>query len=277
MVMEARSEYPAGPAPLDIDRVSVEYQRGDRKIRALDEITLGVGKGEVVGLVGPNGSGKTSLIRAVTNVVGWTGRISLMGRGAAGLRQREVARLVAVVPQEPLLPGTFTALGCVLMGRTPHLRLLESEGPPDIEAARQAMAATDTWQFADRRVGELSGGERQRVVVARALAQETAVLMLDEPTAHLDIGHQAAVLGLVRSIARMQGKAVLAVVHDLTLAAQYCDRLVALRAGRVVAQGSADEVINPGVLRGMYGIDVRILRHPDTGLPVVAPGIGRFV
>ena len=257
--------------------VTVTYGSRERRITALDRVSLTVSGGEVVGLIGPNGSGKTTFIRAATRGVPAMGTIAIGGRDISALRQQELARLVAVVPQEPSLPPAFTALDCVLMGRTPHLRLLQNEGFRDVEIARRAMLATDTWGLAARRLGELSGGERQRVVVARALAQETEVLMLDEPTAHLDIGHQAAVLGLVSSIARMQGKAVLAVVHDLTLAAQYCDRLVALRAGRVAAQGTADEVISPEVLRGVYGMDVRVLRHPDTGLPVVAPGFGRFV
>jgi iron complex transport system ATP-binding protein len=185
--------------------------------------------------------------------------------------RREVARVAAVVPQEATLPGGFTALDCVLMGRTAHLKLLENEGTRDLEAARRAMMATDTWPLAERRVGELSGGERQRVVVARALAQEARLLLLDEPTAHLDIGHQASVLGLVRRIAAENGMSVLAVVHDLSLAGQYCDRLVLLCGGRVLAEGTPAEVLEAGVLRAAYGVEVRIIAHPDTGRPVVAP------
>jgi iron complex transport system ATP-binding protein len=179
---------------------------------------------------------------------------------------------VAVVPQEPALPLAFSALECVLMGRTPHLRLLENEGASDFEAARRAMERTETWEFAERPVGELSGGERQRVVVARALAQETPVLLLDEPTAHLDIGHQAAVLALMRELCREEGKAVLAVVHDLTLAAAYCDRLVLLApGGTVAAEGTPNEILQSDVLSAVYGTEVEVFAHPRTGRPVVAP------
>ncbi len=242
---------------------------------ALRDVSLQVGVGEMLGLVGPNGSGKTTLIRAVTKVVSpVSGGVRLCGADVGSLSQVEVARRVAVVPQEPLLPEAFTALECVLMGRTPHLRLLENEGAGDFEAARQAMVRTDTWELAERPVGELSGGERQRVVVARALAQETPVLLLDEPTAHLDIGHQASVLGLMRALCREEGKAVLAVVHDLTLAAAYCDRLVMLGAGgTVAAEGSAGEILRPELLAEAYGARVEVFPHPRTGRPVVAPWV----
>ncbi len=190
------------------------------------------------------------------------------------MAQAEIARLAAVVPQDPALPPTFDSLDCVLMGRTPHLRLLQREGARDLEAARRAMLATETWGFAGRPVGELSGGERQRVIVARALAQETPVLLLDEPTAHLDIGHQGAVLDLVRGLTRRDGKAVLAVVHDLTLAAHYCDRLIVLDAGRPRAEGVPGDVLQPELLREVYGAHVTVVAHPETGRPVVAPSDG---
>jgi len=241
----------------------------------LEEVSFTVGGGEKVGLVGPNGSGKTTLIRAVTKVVSSvSGDVCVCGHDVSSLSQVEIARRVAVVPQEPLLPEAFSALDCVLMGRTPHLRLLENEGEGDFEAARQAMMRTDTWELAERPVGELSGGERQRVVVARALAQETPLLLLDEPTAHLDIGHQASVLGLMRALCWEEGKAVLAVVHDLTLAAAYCDRLVMLRAGgTVAAEGSAADILRPEILAEVYGARVEVFPHPRMGWPVVAPWV----
>jgi iron complex transport system ATP-binding protein len=136
------------------------------------------------------------------------------------------------------------------------------------------MQATDTWTLADRPLGELSGGERQRVVLARALAQETPLLLLDEPTAHLDIGHQASALGLVQRLCREEGKGALAVVHDLTLAAAYCDRLVLLRDGEVAAEGDAKSTLRQDVLERVYGTRVSVFPHPETGRPVVAPGFG---
>jgi len=258
---------------LDVRDLSVAYQAGKRMLVALREVSLRVGVGELVGLVGPNGCGKTTLIRTATKVVQpLSGEIRVCGDDVGSLSQVEIARRVAVVPQEPLLPEAFTALDCVLMGRAPHLRLLENEGARDFEAAREAMVRTDTWELAQRPVGTLSGGERQRVVVARALAQETPLLLLDEPTAHLDIGHQGAVLRLMRSLCRDEGKAVLAVVHDLTLAAAFCDRLVMLRSGGTLAvEGSATEVLRPEVLAEVYGAEADVFPHPRTGRPVVAP------
>jgi iron complex transport system ATP-binding protein len=267
-----KNELPA-VSSLHVRTLTVAYTSGRRSLVALREVSLEVAPGELVGLVGPNGCGKTTLIRAVTKVIPrQSGEIRIGGEEVASLSQVEIARRVAVVPQEPLLPEAFTALECVLMGRTPHLRLLENEGARDFEAARTAMQRTGTWELAGRSVGQLSGGERQRVVVARALAQETPILLLDEPTAHLDIGHQASVLGLMRSLCRDEEKAVLAVVHDLTLAASYIDRLVLLRpGGSVVAAGSPDEILRPELLSEIYGAAVDVFPHPVTGRPVVAP------
>jgi iron complex transport system ATP-binding protein len=197
------------------------------------------------------------------------------------------------VPENPALPEAFTVLEVVLMGRTPHLGLLQSERRADWAAVRRALEQTDAWHLANRRIGELSGGERQRVVVARALAQETPLLLLDEPTAHLDVGHQATVLELVLRLchpaalradsASADGgevdgtddrpKAVLAVVHDLTLAAQYCDRLAMLSEGRLVALGSPQEVLLPQVLASVYRTQVSVFSHPLTGRPVVTPAV----
>ena len=262
------STLPGRASLLEVRGLTVAY--GSRL--ALRDVSLELAPGELLGLVGPNGSGKTTLIRAVTAVVPpLAGEIRIAGDDADRLPQRELARRVAVVLQNPQLPEAFTTLDAVLMGRTPHLRLLQTEGPADLEAARRAMVATDTWALAHRRIAELSGGERQRVVVARALAQEAPILLLDEPTAHLDIGHQAAVLELMLSLCRAEGKAVLAAVHDLTLAAQYCHRLVMLHQGLVVAEGSPSEVLRPALLERIYQARVYVFPHPQNGRPVVAP------
>ncbi|KPK22139.1 MAG: hypothetical protein AMJ76_00715 [Dehalococcoidia bacterium SM23_28_1] len=242
------------------------------QIVALRQVSLSLAAGELLGVVGPNGSGKSTLIRAITRLVRpLGGDIRLDGKEVGRLSQRELARWAAVVPQNPYLPDAFTVLEVALMGRTPHLGLLQSEGRADLAAVRRALEQTDTWHLAGRRMGELSGGERQRVVVARALAQETPLLLLDEPTAHLDMGHQAAVLDLVRRLCRTEGKAVLAAVHDLSLAGQYCDRLVMLNEGRVVGEGEPEEVLSPELLTSVYGTRVSVFSHPLTGRPVVTP------
>ena len=273
--LETARAKPLVATVLEVRGLTVAYTTGKRAIVALRDVSLRLAAGELVGLVGPNGSGKTTLIRAVTKtVVPAGGEINLCGDNVTSLSQAEIARRVAVVPQEPLLPEAFTALECVLMGRTPHLKLLQNESAPDFEAARRAMARTNSGELAGRPVGQLSGGERQRVVVARALAQDTPVLLLDEPTAHLDIGHQASVLALMRALCRDEGKAVLAVVHDLTLAAAYCDRLVMLRSnGTVAAEGGASEILRPELLAAVYGAGVDVFPHPRTGSPVVAPWV----
>jgi len=266
-----------GPSPelaplLQVRGLVAAYYRNGRSHTALRGVSLAVAPGEVLGLVGPNGSGKTTLIRAVMGAIKpVAGEVRVLGADVAALSQRERALRAAVVPQEPQLPGAFTALEIVLMGRTPHLRLLQSEGAADLAAVELAMRATKTWDFADRPIGELSGGERQRVVVARALAQETPLLLLDEPTAHLDLGHQAAVLELVRHTCREGRRGVLAVVHDLTMAARYCDRLALLAAGAVAACGPPEDVLHAGILSRIYGAPVDVFPHPRTGRPVVAP------
>ncbi|HEV8575083.1 MAG TPA: ABC transporter ATP-binding protein [Dehalococcoidia bacterium] len=269
------NEMPARTAAVSVVALTVAYTKGKQALVALRDVCFTLATGELLGLVGPNGSGKTTLIRAVTKVVRpVSGEIRIRRDDVASLSQAEVARRVAVVPQEPQLPESFTTLDCVLMGRSPHLRLLENEGARDFEAARGAMERTETWELAERPVGELSGGERQRVVVARALAQETPIMLLDEPTAHLDIGHQASVLGLMRALCREESKAVLAVVHDLTLAAAYCDRLVMLGpGGTVAAEGAPADILRADVLSEVYGAEVEVFAHPRTGRPVVAPRV----
>jgi iron complex transport system ATP-binding protein len=253
---------------LEIRDLTVAYG----ELVALRRVSLSLAAGELLGVVGPNGSGKTTLIRAITRLVRpLAGDIRLDGKEVGRLSQRELARWAAVVPQNPYLPAAFTVLEVALMGRTPHLGLLQSEGRADLAVVRRALEQTDTWHLASRRVGELSGGERQRVVVARALAQETPLLLLDEPTAHLDVGHQAAVLDLMKELCRREGKAVLAAIHDLSLAGQYCDRLVMLSGGRIVGEGEPDQVLSPELLASVYGTRVSVFAHPLTGRPVVTP------
>jgi len=274
MVAPASRTQVAAPL-LVVEGLSVEYGDGLTRIRALDSASLTVRSGEVVALVGPNGSGKTTLIHAIAGAVKPTsGHVLLKDRDVATMRPGDLARIASVLPQEPRLPAAFSALECVVMGRTPYLGLLQTERSEDFDIVRNAMVATDTWRFAGRLMGQLSGGERQRVILARSLAQETPVLLLDEPTAHLDVGQQAMTLALVQREARRSGKAVLAVVHDLTLAGQ-CDRVVVLSEGKVIADGPPKDVIRRELLSAVYGLDAHILLHPDTGDPVVAPSFRR--
>jgi len=232
-------------------------------------------KGELVGLVGPNGAGKTTLLRLFSGTLAPSrGSIEIGGVDIASLNASERARLVSVVPQNPQLPLIFSVLDLVLMGRNAHLKLLEWESQSDIEIARRAMEMTDTWRFRDREIGSLSGGERQRAVVALALAQQSPVMVMDEPTASLDLGHQTGVMDLVRDLQRQRADAIVVAMHDLTLAAQYCDRLVMVTDGRVFAQGTPREVLTRDVISEAYGAEVLVLMHPEAGSPVVVPVSG---
>ncbi|MBI4497761.1 MAG: ABC transporter ATP-binding protein [Chloroflexi bacterium] len=241
-----------------------------------DPVLRGVGlrvePGCLVGLIGPNGSGKSTLVRAIAcTLPAHRGRVLLDGRDVSLLRPAELARRVAVVPQSPALPEAFTGLDLVLLGRTPHLGLLQGEGRRDWEAVFRALERTESLALADRRLSELSGGERQRLVLARALAQEPDVLLLDEPTTHLDLGHQLALLDLVGRLCREQGLAVLAVFHDLNLAARSCDTLALLWRGQIGASGPPAEVLTPEHIAAAYGVEATVVPHPRWGTPLVLP------
>ncbi len=234
----------------------------------LEGVNLELVPGEMVGLMGPNGSGKSTLIKLLSRVLTpQQGGVWIEGEELTSLGQRQVAQRIAVVPQVFEMPTGFTAFEVVLMGRTPHLTWLHSESARDCEIARTAMQATGTWDLADRYVDQLSGGERQRVVIARALAQEPQMLLLDEATAHLDVRHQIEIMNITRRLMLERGLAVLIIFHDLNLAAQYCDRIVLLKDGRVFASGSPREVITREALRAVYGVEMCVFPHPGNQRP----------
>ncbi len=187
--------------------------------------------------------------------------------------------MLGVVPQMPLLPSAFTAFEVVLMGRNPHLGLFQYESQRELDITWQAMEQTMTRHLAMRRVGELSGGEIQCLLIARVLAQETSAILLDEPTASLDIGRQTEILNLIKTLCLEQNRTVLAALHDLNLASQYCDRLVLINNGRIHAQGTPSEVITPQNIKEVYGAEGCVYRHPANGLPAVLinPDNGRVL
>ena len=238
----------------------------------LEDVSLEAVGGEILGIVGPNGSGKSTLLKCINQVLGpRAGVVLLDGSDLSTLTRREIARHVGVVPQDAGVGFPFTVMDLVLMGRTPHLGPLDIEGPGDLEAAERAMRATGVEQLADRLVTEISGGERQRVIIARTLCQETEVLLLDEPTLHLDINHQLEVLELIRALADERDLVVLMATHDLSLASRYCDRILLLDAGRIGAAGTSREVLTPENLRRVYGIEAHISRHEPSGSLVIIP------
>jgi len=240
--------------------------------RALvDGVDVAVGRGEVVGLVGPNGAGKTTLLRAVSGVLTPTsGEVLLGGRPIAELGRREFARQVAVVQQLPEAPSAMTVGELVLLGRHPHLGWFEQESSRDRQIALLAMGRAGCAELAGREIATLSGGERRRAFIARALAQEPALLLLDEPTANLDAGAQAEIGSLLRALA-LDGVGMLVVLHDLTLAASVCDRVVLMSEGQVVASGAAREVITAEHVARVYGPGVGVIRDPASGRVVVIP------
>ena len=257
---------------LEMQGITLAY--GDKKV--VEDVTFQVMPGEMVGLVGPNGSGKSTIIKALSRVVTpHSGRVLINGRDISQIPRRELSLLIGVVPQIPLLPSPFTAFEIVLMGRNPHLGLFQYEGPKDMDIAWQAMEQTSTQCLAERRISELSGGEIQCVVIARALAQETQAILLDEPTANLDIGRQIEILDLVKGLCRENKLTVIAALHDLNLASHYCDRLFLINKGRIHAEGTPIEVINTENIEQVYGCGSYVHTHPLSGLPAVLPRVDR--
>ncbi len=235
----------------------------------VDGIEAAVARGEWVALIGPNGAGKTTLLRAIARLVPFAGSVALEGRDTKELHRAELSRLLAVVPQEPSTPSWMTVAEYVLLGRTPHLGALAKEGRRDREAAVRALARLDLLEYRERRLGTLSGGEKQRVVVARALAQEARIVLLDEPTASLDIGHQQQALELLDALRGESELTLVAAMHDLTLAAQYADRMVLLDRGRVAADGVPHDVLTEAAIARHYGASIDVV--PVGGRIAVIP------
>lgn len=252
---------------LKIQALSVSY--GSRRI--LHDVSLEVASGEVLALIGPNGAGKSTLIRAVSGVIPSTGLIRTNGDDFSSLTPIQRARYIATVPQAVAMPPAFTVWETVILGRTPYLGFLGQPSAKDKAIARQALERVSALPFAERRVGELSGGEQQRVLLARALCQSTPILLLDEPTAHLDLQYQVSLLELVSELAHKDNLAVLIALHDLNLAAHYADRIALMVAGRIKTTGSPSEVLQPEQIAEAYCLPVQVVPHPFLNVPLVLP------
>ena len=252
---------------LAADRLSYSYhRRRARPVQALDGVSLSVAKGSLTGLLGPNGCGKTTLLRLLSGVERpVAGSVSLDGRDLTGFGRRALARRVAVVPQETHPAFDYSVLDMVLMGRHPHLGTFEFEGPSDFRVAQEALEATNTWHLADRPFAALSGGEKQRVVIASALAQAADVLLLDEPTASLDLGAQLDVAALLLRLHRDRAVTMVMATHDLNFAASVCDTLVLMKAGHIIGHGPTAEVMTAEHVRELYGVDVDVLFDQQAG------------
>lgn len=237
--------------------------------RVVDAVDLTVARGEWVGIIGPNGAGKTTLLRAIAGLVSASGAVEILGREVTQLGARTRAKRVAYVPQRPTIPSGVTVTDYVLLGRTPHLGILAVERRRDLDVVAATLAALDLEELAHRDLSTLSGGELQRVVLARALAQEAPLLLLDEPTTALDVGRQQEVLELVEGLRRERDLTVLTALHDLTLAGQFSDRLVLVVEGRVVSAGDRRQVLTPQLIARHYGATVRVVDDGDGGIVVV--------
>jgi cobalamin transport system ATP-binding protein len=267
----------AGSAALEVEGLSFRYHTTEcARAWTLDQLSFQVAAGEILGIVGPNGSGKSSLLKLLAGLLSpQSGTILIGGRQVQQLSQQDIARLVAVVPQEYVQIFPFTVAETVLMGRFPYRKTgfwsigLEDNTEADLHRAHEAMSETDVLSLADRLVSDLSGGERQRVIIARALAQEPKILLLDEPTAFLDINHQIEICSLIGRLRAERQLTVVLVSHDLNVASQYCDRVLMLKEGKLCRIGPPGETIRPDVLRYVYGCDVVVDAHPQTGRPRV--------
>ncbi|MEV0587941.1 ABC transporter ATP-binding protein [Nonomuraea sp. NPDC050310] len=249
---------------ISVDGLSVTL--GERRV--LHDVQLRVERGEWLAVIGPNGAGKSTLLRALMGLIKHEGSVTLAGAGAGPLKPRALARLVAYAPQSPSLPPDMTVFDYALLGRTPYIPYLGRESRHDREVTASVLERLDLTGLAGRQLERLSGGERQRAVLARALAQQAPVLLLDEPTTALDLGHQQQVLELVDRLRRADGLTVLTTLHDLSLAAQYADSLLLVADGRAAATGRPAQVLTEALVSRHFGAHVKIEPGPD-GRPVV--------
>lgn len=240
----------------------VSFETGGKRI--LKDISLSVGRGEFVGLIGPNGAGKTTLLNCIVGINPPEGKIAVAGRETRRMSEKEIAGKITHMHQSTVITSPFLSLDIVLMGRYPHLGWLRGEGPGDYRIARENMEYTDTLRFEKAPVNTLSGGERQRVLFAKALTQQTDIILLDEPTANLDITHQEQLFRYCRELCG-RGTAVVAAVHDLKIAARYCSRLVLMKEGEIISDGTPEGVLTSANLTRAYGVNALAYRNRITG------------
>jgi len=244
---------------VQLEHVSFAYSDG----LVLQDANLSIDEGELVGLIGPNGSGKTTLLKLISGVLYPSqGEIHLDGLSLKRLKRKKVAQRVAMVPQQFHMPFAFRVEEVVMLGRTPFLRMLSERGEKEMDIVSQAIEVVGIKPLAQRFFNELSGGERQKVILAMALAQQPRLLLLDEPTAHLDISHQVEILQLVRSLNEEQGTTIIAAMHDLNLASLYFQRLIMLKEGRIFADGTPREVLTPHLIQEVFSASVQVQPHP---------------
>ena len=259
---------------LRINNIACRYDAAN----VLENIDFSAKGGDFIGVVGPNASGKSTLLKSISKVLKpYTGVVLLNERDVHTLKSAEIAKNLAVVPQESVISFAFTALEVVLMGRTPHLNRFEMESTQDLIIAQKSMELTNTWYLAERPIDTLSGGEKQRIIIARALTQEPRVLLLDEPTDHLDINHQIEILDLIKRLSKEKEMVVIGVFHDLNIVSQYCDRLILLHKGRIFAAGGAGDVLTGENIEKVYGVKVTVKEDDISGKLLIHPQRKRMI
>jgi iron complex transport system ATP-binding protein len=259
---------------LRINNIACRYETTN----VLENINFSARGGDFIGVIGPNASGKSTLLKGISKVLKpHTGVVLLNERDVYTLKSAEIAKNLAVVPQESMISFAFTALEVVLMGRTPHLNRFETESTQDLAIAQKAMELTNIWYLAERPIDTLSGGEKQRIIIARALTQEPKVLLLDEPTDHLDINHQIEILDLIKRLSKEEEMVVIGVFHDLNIASQYCDRLILLHQGRIFAVGEAQDVLTGENIEEVYGVKVTVKQDGVSGKLLIHPQRKRVI
>lgn len=243
---------------------------GYSKEPVIKGISLDIGKGDFIGIIGPNGSGKSTLLRLISRVLSpRQGSITMGERDIAAINLKEFCRKVAFVPQDTLISFSFTAWEIVLMGRIPYLKRMQAESKNDFSIAENSLLLTDTRHLKEKQINELSAGERQRVIIAKALAQEPELLLLDEPTSHLDIGHQVQILDLLKKLNRAHNLTIVMVLHDLNLASEYCGRIILLDDGKIFKEGTAADVLTYQNIETVYKTVVVVNKSPINSKPYV--------
>lgn len=238
----------------------------------LKNININIEKGKFYTILGPNGSGKTTLLRILSKSLHMEkGEISINGKDLSQIKANTLAKEMSVVPQSTDIEFDFSVQDIVLMGRTPHIPRFCSESEKDVEIAMTAMKSTNTWELRNKSINTLSGGERQRVVVARAIAQETEIILLDEPISHLDIHHQIEIMNQLKQLNQNKNITIIAVLHDLNIAAAYGDHMILMHDRRVYKDGTPEEVLTEDIIKKVYGLDVYITKNPKTGKTFIMP------
>ncbi|KXZ40675.1 iron complex transport system ATP-binding protein [Alkalithermobacter thermoalcaliphilus JW-YL-7 = DSM 7308] len=259
---------------VNIDNLSYSFE--DTKV--LDNINLNIEKGKFYSIIGPNGSGKTTLFKNISKALQVPrNTIFIENKDITRIASKDMAKKVSCVPQDTNIEFDFSVIDIVLMGRTPYLRMFQDETDEDIQIAKMAMEMTNTWHLKDKKINQISGGERQRVIIARAIAQSTQIILLDEPISNLDIHNQIEILDTIKKLNKEKNLTVISILHDLNLALAYSDEIFLLNKGKIVSKGDPHKVLTEENIKNVYNMKVNIIKNPLTGNPYIIPVFNQFI